>query len=107
MNTRMLIRVYRRSSADQRRFFHSCSRSRLFNEFGEALGDLVANPAEFGEAVRLVAGGGSGVFQAPVNPAGLGREHGATLWGVVADGDHIVEGLAGKVIDVLGPVGAD
>src|ERR1035437_2215107 len=77
------------------------------DEFGEALGDLVANAAELGEAVRLVAGGGSGIFKAPVNPAGPRGEHGAALVGVVAHGDHIVEGLSGEVIDVLGPMGAD
>src|SRR5665647_1498582 len=83
------------------------ARLEAVDEFGEAVGDLVANPAELGEPVRLVAGGGSGIFKAPVNSAGPDRKDGATLFGVVAHGDHIVEGLAGEVIDVLGPVGAD
>src|ERR1035437_9033625 len=83
------------------------SRSGLGYEFGEAVGDLVADSAELGEAVGLVAGGGGGVFKAPVNAARLEGEDRAAFFGVVAHGDHVVEGLAGEVIDVLGPVAAD
>src|ERR1035441_8574003 len=83
------------------------SRSGLGCEFGEAVGDLVADAAELGEAVRFVADSGGGVFEAPVNAARLDREHGAAFFGVVAHGDHVVEGLAGEVVDVLGPVAAD
>src|ERR1035441_2875628 len=85
---------------------HQCGRKQLalrtgeaVGEFGEAVGDLVADAAELGEAV--------GVFEAPVNAAPLEGEHGAAFFGVVAHGDYVVEGRAGEVVDVLGPVAAD
>src|ERR1039458_8756451 len=83
------------------------SRSGLGCEFGEAVGDLAGYAAELGEAVRFVADSGGGVFEAPVNAARLDREHGAAFFGVIAHGDHVVEGPAGEAIDVLGPVAAD
>src|ERR1035441_5167195 len=39
--------------------------------------------------------------------ASFRSEHGAAFFGVVAHGDHVVEGLAGEAVDVLGPVAAD
>src|SRR5262245_44766622 len=69
--------------------------------------DLVANPAERAETLVLGPGRLGRILEAPVEPSGATREHGAPLAGDVADGDHVVPRLAQKRVNGLRAVGAD
>lgn len=76
----------------------------LGGEVMEVGADLVADLAEGGEAVFFGAGDGGGVREVVVEAVGVAGVDGAGLLGVVADGEDVVEGLVGELVDGFGAV---
>ena len=62
---------------------------------------MIANAPEFGHPLLFCALNGSRIFKAPVNALGGGGENRATLLGVVANGDDIIEMLPGEFLNRL------
>lgn len=71
------------------------------HEVAEAIRNLVANSPERFQPHCLVTDGRRRILEAPVNPSRVAGEYRAAFPGVVADGNHVVEGLRPKLVDGL------
>jgi hypothetical protein len=70
----------------------------------QVIANFIADFAESGQSFLARPFEISGIDEAVVNLADGARENWADLASVIADGEHVIEGLAGKFADVLGTI---
>ena len=70
----------------------------LLGELAEERPELVAHAAEFPQPLLLRALHSGGVIKAPMDALGGDGKDGATLFGVIANGNHVIESLPGELV---------
>src|SRR5215831_9144467 len=75
--------------------------SRIFQPRRQAGPDLVADTAEHGASLRLIASGARGVLERPVEPLHRAQHDGASRVGIVAHGDDAVPAFSPNVLVAL------
>src|SRR5271157_2374325 len=76
----------------------------LIHEPAKERSELAAHPAEFRELLLFRALHSGGVIEAPMDALRGGGKDGATLLGVVADGNHVIEILPHELIHGFRPL---
>src|SRR5579863_5564306 len=78
----------------------------LRREGSKVVADLVANLAEESQALWLGPVVVGGIDEAVVDGHGSSGKNGAEFAGIVTYGKHVIETLAGEIVDVFGAVAA-